>query len=447
MTSAAADGVPPSGGFSSSSDTERARGRTRTESLRLGSVARRGIDVSENRWVFGTAASLGYRLGVTPASMRAAFVTLALAGGWGLPLYGIGWLYLNRSKPPTRIPQPSFERHIGLLMVTIGLLFGLQLVDVGFVSAVVWPSAAIAAIAAIAWGRGDQGEEVSFAIRLMAGTMIVFASVISMRFSQLGLGEVVSSLLFSGMMLSGLTMVLAPTLMRLRSELDEVRAERARTDERERMAAHLHDSVLQTLSLIQRHADSPEIGAQLARRQERELRSWLYDAPSDTGTLRVSPELTKIASEIEDHHGVAVEIVAVGDNVSAQQADASYEAIRALLAATREAILNAAKHAGTDRIDVFCEITQSQIEVFVRDTGKGFSADDVASDRHGIAQSIHARMQRVGGTAQVTSALGQGTEVELRAPLAPSTLDNADLDGSDVPLSPAPVEPSWDGRR
>lgn len=351
--------------------------------------------------------------------MRAAFFTLVLAGGWGLPLYGIGWLYLNRTKPPSQMPRPSLERHIGLVMVTVGLLLTIRLADVGFVGRVVWPSAAIAAIAALAWGRGDKGEEVSFTIRLMTGAMVVFASLISMRFSQLGFSEVVLSLLFSGVMVSGLAMVMAPVLLRVRTELDEVREARARTEERERMAAHLHDSVLQTLSLIQRNADRPELSAQLARRQERELRSWLYDSPAEAGTLRVGPELTEIATEIESNHGVAVEIVTVGDTVSERQAQASHEAIRALLAATREAILNAAKHAETDRIDVFCEVAPTQIEVFVRDTGKGFSPDAVAPDRRGIAKSIEARMQRVGGTAQVTSSLGNGTEVELFAPLNP----------------------------
>jgi signal transduction histidine kinase len=198
--------------------------------------------------------------------------------------------------------------------------------------------------------------------------------------------------------------VLAPWLHRSRAALNEARTEKVRADARADMAAHLHDSVLQTLALIQRQADDPRAVQQLARRQERELRGWLYTEDVPEASLKAA--LTAAAAEVEDERGVPVELVVVGD------CDTS-DAVQALVRAAREAMVNAAKHSGADKIDVYAEVTEALVEVFVRDRGTGFDVDAVAEDRHGVRGSILNRMARHGGRASVRSRPGDGTEVRL----------------------------------
>jgi signal transduction histidine kinase len=163
--------------------------------------------------------------------------------------------------------------------------------------------------------------------------------------------------------------------------------------------------VLQTLALIQKHADDPRTVARLARSQERDLRGWLY-AGDDRSEASVAAALRAAAAKVEDAHGVLVEVVSVGD------APAGEELLPVVLAA-REAMVNAAKHSGADKVDVFAEMRQDLVEVFVRDRGRGFDAGSVPADRLGIRHSIRDRMQRHGGTAQVRTRPGEGTEVRL----------------------------------
>jgi signal transduction histidine kinase len=209
------------------------------------------------------------------------------------------------------------------------------------------------------------------------------------------------------MALAGLGIVLAPWLYQSRTALNQARADKVRADARADMAAHLHDSVLQTLALIQRQADDPKAVHQLARRQERELRTWLYGEEPQTETLKVA--LTAAAVEVEDEWAVPVEVVMVGDCETS-------DALQALIRATREAMVNAAKHSGADKVDVYAEVDDERVEVFVRDRGKGFDVDQVADDRMGVKGSIINRMSRHGGTAPVRSAPGDGTEVRLEIP-------------------------------
>jgi signal transduction histidine kinase len=171
------------------------------------------------------------------------------------------------------------------------------------------------------------------------------------------------------------------------------------------MAAHLHDSVLQTLALIQRQAQNPKAVAALARRQERELRSWLYgETAVDAPTVKAA--LVASAAEVEDAHGVDIDIVVVGD----RDLDAE---VRPLVQAAREAMVNAAKHAGVAKVDVYAEVDDDAIEVFVRDRGGGFVLDDIPADRMGVRGSIIERLRRAGGNATIRSAPGTGTEVRL----------------------------------
>jgi signal transduction histidine kinase len=173
-------------------------------------------------------------------------------------------------------------------------------------------------------------------------------------------------------------------------------SDRARAEERADMAARVHDSVLQTLTLIQK---DPTDARRLARRQERELRAWLYPTTA-TGTL--ADAVDAAAAEIEELHGVRVDVVHTGDA-------ALDERTQALVLAAREAMANAARHSGADEVSVFVEPTA----VYVRDRGRGFDPDAVAADRRGLAESIRGRMERVGGSVKIVSTPGEGTEVEL----------------------------------
>ena len=176
------------------------------------------------------------------------------------------------------------------------------------------------------------------------------------------------------------------------------------------MAAHLHDSVLQTLALIQRN-DDPRVIAQLARQQERELRRWLYADSDDPSATTLKTSIERISEVVEDRFDIAVETVVVGDT----SMDTTLEA---LIGAAGEATTNAAKWSGCDQVSVFAEVEDDGVRVFVRDTGAGFDPDGVAEDRLGVRESIVGRMERVGGTAEIRSAHGSGTEVELYVALA-----------------------------
>jgi signal transduction histidine kinase len=214
----------------------------------------------------------------------------------------------------------------------------------------------------------------------------------------------------------GLVLVFGPWLWRLGTELVTERRERIRSDERAEVAAHLHDSVLQTLAMVQRRADQPREVVRLARKQERELRTWLLsgqriDPDAMSGSLAAA--VVALGADLEDAHGVPVEVVQVRD------CDLD-ERLNALLLAAREAISNAQRHSGADRVSVYCEVGSHDVALYVRDRGRGFDRAAVAPDRRGIAESIEGRMARNGGRATVRSAPGSGTEIELVMPRSTS---------------------------
>jgi signal transduction histidine kinase len=202
--------------------------------------------------------------------------------------------------------------------------------------------------------------------------------------------------------------MVGPWLLRLSSDLSEEREARVRSEERADVAAHLHDSVLQTLALIQKNASDAPTVARLARSQERDLRAWLFEsAPAGDRTL--AGALREVVREIEDTYGVDVELVTVGD------VDLD-EPLAPIVAATREAVTNAARHAGTPVVDIYCEVSPTALEVFVRDRGAGFDPQSVPADRQGVRSSILARMTRHGGSAEIRSTAQTGTEVRLTLP-------------------------------
>jgi signal transduction histidine kinase len=211
--------------------------------------------------------------------------------------------------------------------------------------------------------------------------------------------------------LTGVVLATAPIWRRLLDSRAQERTARIRSEERAAVAAHLHDSVLQTLALIQRHADDQQAVSRLARSQERELRAWLYDPKvvREGGTW--AGLVAGMVTDVEADHALLVEPVVVGD----APVD---DALAALGAATREALVNAAKHSGATAADLYTEVTPDRVSVYVRDRGKGFDPEMVPDDRRGLRDSVSGRLTRMGGTAVVRSAPGEGTEVELVLPRA-----------------------------
>ena len=240
-----------------------------------------------------------------------------------------------------------------------------------------------------------------FGVLLVVGAALLFLS------SNHILGALGDAALTAVVVIVALGLILAPFLWRLGRNLAAERAERIRSEERTELAAHLHDSVLQTLTLMQKRADDPREVAALARRQERELRDWLAGTATARSRGASAAALRSAAESTEDDHRVAVEVVVVGDCELDERAEA-------VLGAAREALVNAAKHAAEPGpIRVYAEVGEKQIEVFVSDRGPGFKLADVPNDRRGVRESIVGRMERAGGRAEVRSTSGRGTEIGL----------------------------------
>ncbi len=257
-------------------------------------------------------------------------------------------------------------------------------------------------------GRSRTALRVCVASVLLASGLLTLLSGHASRASLRPLGGV-------ALVVAAIVVVLGPWWLRIARELVVERQARVRAEERADMAARVHDSVLQTLALIQRRADEPKQVIQLARAQERELRSWLFEgrAPGsmDAQAATLADGVRLIQQDVEARHGVAVEAVTVGDC-------ALNEDLRALLAAGREATVNAAKWSGADVVSLFAEVEPAEVSLFVRDRGRGFDPQTVPEDRKGLAESVHARMTRRGGSATIRSVQGAGTEVSLTMPRA-----------------------------
>jgi signal transduction histidine kinase len=388
----------------------------------------------DNRVLLGVAGGLGERLGVDPVLVRVAFAVLAIAGGSGVVLYLLAWAVsvepddeLARARPPRR---PSARQAVALGLVVLGTMLLLREVGLWFGDRIVWPIALAAAGSAVIWARSDDRDRARWArlpgnpieamftgrvglIRVVVGGLLV-ASGLGLGFANTGadLAAAGDALLGVAITVIGLGLIFGPWATRLAAQLAEERRGRIRSEARAETAAHLHDSVLHTLALIQRADASPEVVG-LARRQERELRAWLYRAPvPPEGRLR--PAVEAIATRVEQRHNVPVDIVVVGD----APLD---EAGRALVDACQEAAFNAARHSGAPLVSVYVEVEPDQLTGFVRDEGKGFDPDEVPSDRRGIADSIRGRIRRRGGTVTILSAPGEGTEVQLRLPRSQSS--------------------------
>jgi signal transduction histidine kinase len=254
-----------------------------------------------------------------------------------------------------------------------------------------------------------QGQEVQEVVRIALGVALLVAGVATFVALSDAAEAVGKGLVAALIVVAGLALIFLPWVRRLASELAEERRERIRSQERAELAAHLHDSVLQTLALIQRRSDSPETVVRLARRQERELRSWLSGPPRSSADRSLVAAVRRAAEEVEDLHGVPIEVVVVGDCTLDESLDA-------LVAAAREAMSNAARLSGADGVAVYLEVADDRVTLYVRDRGVGFDPEAVPPDRKGVSESIVGRMRRHGGLATIHTAPGAGTEVELELP-------------------------------
>ncbi len=365
--------------------------------LRLPLVLPRITRMERNRVVAGVCAGIADAVAVDPTLVRLVFALLAFASGAGIVAYLGAWAML----PAPGSPAPPRGRRIGGLVLLVWAVI-LALRGLGLADSLVWPLALAAAGVVLAT------SSMTFGLRrrhLQAGAVVLVVLGIVL-FVEQNSGGSASTLLAPGAVAVALMLVLVPWAFRLVRERDAERAERVRSEERADLAARVHDSVLQTLTLIQKE---PGDARRLARRQERELRAWLYpdrEAAAE-GTLANAVEST--AAQIEELHGVRVEVVRTGDAPLDERA-------QALVLAAREAMANAARHSGVEEVSVFLDAGAAGISLYVRDRGTGFEAEAVAGDRRGLSESIRGRMERVGGSARIVSAPGEGTEVELELP-------------------------------
>src|SRR3954447_20002794 len=406
-------------------------------------VLRRDTD---NRVLGGVCAGLARHLGVDPLIVRVAFVAAATAGGLGVAIYALVWVFVPAGDAPARAMRlrtgrGTVEIALGVALLALSVLLTARALGLLFSDVIVWPLTLVAAGAALLWrqtfasspsdapaprpaapaeaahplspqpttaaprtpaDRAALMSRTGLGVALVIGAGLAFLSATGALSAA---RDVVLSVLVVAVVLG---VIFAPVVMRLVRSLTEERSERIRSQERAEMAAHLHDSVLQTLALVQQRADDPRAVTALARRQERELRSWLTRRV-DEGPLKLARALELAASEVERDHGAVVDVVAVGD----ADLDARGEA---LVAAAREAMVNAAKFGAGSPVDVYAEAVDGELQVFVRDRGPGFDPTTLPPDRRGVSESIVGRMARHGGKAEIHSAPDAGTEVELTMP-------------------------------
>jgi signal transduction histidine kinase len=375
-----------------------------------------------DRTVGGVAAGIAHRLRVDPVLIRVAFAVLGLARGAGALVYLMLWAISIEETPRPVVARSGARQILGVACVTAGVLLMLRAVGWWFGDAVVWPLATAALGSTFVWARADDTERARWAesaerarpwdspaaiLRLVIGFGLVIAGTAAVlrEYSPVGLGRVALPI---SVTIVGLLLALGPWVLRLTKQLGEERGERIRSDERSAISAHLHDSVLQTLAMIQRTESHQEVTA-LARRQERELRAWLHGRTigSELGTFRAALEAA--AARVEEMNRIPIETVIVGDA-------AVDEPLRVAVQATGEAMNNAARHSEASVVTVYAEVELGSVTVYVRDEGKGFDVGSTPPDRRGIADSIIARVQRHGGTAEINSEIGVGTEVKIIVP-------------------------------
>lgn len=374
---------------------------------------------ADGRVVAGVCAGVSAHLGIPLGALRVLTAVSALLG-FGLPVYAFLWLTMPKTAdggtdPVQRAPMPARRFvPIGVVVLVIGgVSAGKVLTATGHLS-IALPLLVIAAGVLLVWSRLDRAERRQWIgaeaegrqslLRIGFGVLLAVVGLVLLITQGRSLSSLRDTAISVVVVLVGAGFVAAPFITRLFDSLRQEQTERIRATEKADIAAHLHDSVLQTLALIQRRASDPQAVQLLARAQERELRTWLY-ADNTPAAATLATAVTDVTHEIEDLHGIPVDLVVSGD----RPIDA---AGMALTRALREALANAVRH-GAPPVSVYLEVGSRTVEAFVRDHGAGFDLDAVAEDRLGVRESIIGRMQRHGGAAQVRRR-EDGTEVCLR---------------------------------
>jgi signal transduction histidine kinase/phage shock protein PspC (stress-responsive transcriptional regulator) len=404
----------------------------------------------DDRFLAGVASGIAAHLGVSVVAVRIAFVVLLGLQGLGALLYAVFWAILPIEPLPVEAvaggpggrPAKPRRREISQMLPYVAIGAGILLLQGlagwgGFNSALGWLVAIIAVGAGIIWHQTapdrrrrwtevsprapwlgvifEEGDRrTSLLLRFLGGGVLVAVGIITIvavfsPVSESGFWPIVNGALLALAGITGVGLVGAPMLWRIFGQLRTEREARIREQERAELAAMIHDQVLHTLALIKRSAGDPTAVQRLARGQERTLRNWLYK-PTASPTEVLSAALEEVAAEVEDTYAIAVETVVVGDLPV-------NERVGALVAASREALVNAARHAKVQTVSLYAEVEPELASVFVRDRGKGFDVSTVDDHRHGVRGSIIGRMQRHGGRAEIRSEPGEGTEVRLTLPV------------------------------
>ncbi|MBO2452141.1 PspC domain-containing protein [Actinomadura barringtoniae] len=377
----------------------------------------------DGRLVAGVARGLASHLGVDVFIVRGAFVLLTVASGLGVAAYFAFWLLVPREQPEAA-PDGTVPRRVQgrrdwtqlLAYGAVGVGLSLLTWGAGLAEAALWPFIAGGIGAAILWQQADRDQRQRWVgittlplrqmwWRSLLGLVLVVGGIGGFVAQKVDPTQARSVLIATLVVLTGVAVIVTPWVVRLWQDLEAERHERIRSQERAELAAHVHDSVLHTLTLIQRNAGDQFEVQRLARSQERTLRSWLYQPRSDPDQT-FAAAVREIAGEVEDDHGVPIEVVCVGDTPLD-------EPLAAALQAAREAMVNAAKYAQAPSVSVYAEVEGDEVAIFVRDRGKGFDMESIPEDRMGVRGSIIGRMERNGGKATVRTAPGEGTEVRL----------------------------------
>ena len=393
----------------------------------------------DNRVLGGVAGGVSKCTGIDAMWVRIGFVLLTIMSGVMVLAYALAWLLIPMEGSTTNIATRAVgdRRGIRLVMaVCLPLLIVMQIVvsslHVGFVGFLGWPTVLAAGALVLVWRNAEPSEKAFIdteVVPLLGGDThggrrkwLVLRVAAGLAIAAFGIyllvkGHTTVTALRpvggAALVVAASVIIFGPWWLHLIRDLIVERQARVRAEEREQMAAHVHDSVLQTLALIQRSADDPQNVVRLARAQERELRSWLFEGRppgaigDDATTLSEGVDL--LQRHVEADHGITVQVVLVGD------CDLD-DALRALLDAANEAAVNAAKWADVDQVSVYAEVEPDQVMLYVRDRGRGFDPSAVPDGRQGIAQSIKARIERHGGAAVIRSAPGEGAEVQVSMP-------------------------------
>ncbi len=393
---------------------------------------------NEGRVIAGVCAGVSQATGIDITFVRIGFVLLGLVNGISVFFYVLAWLVVPLNSETTNIFSRAIKdrRGIRLAVATVPAFIVLQIVvsvlHIGYLGFFSWPVFIALALGILIWRNASDQERVwinsevapmlqsggthsgwKLIIRIGLGVALAVGGIITLV---LGHASVAALRPVGGaiLLMAAIVVVLGPWWLSLLRDLVQERQARALAEERANMAAHVHDSVLQTLALIQRSVDDPQNVIRLARAQERELRAWLFEgrppgSPGQDATM-LGEGISLLQRHVEADHGITVHVVLVGDCVLT-------DGSRALLSAAQEATVNAAKWSGEEEVSLYAEVEPNAVNLFVRDRGHGFDPTTVPDDRQGIAQSMKARMARYGGTVSIRSSPGNGAEVEFSLPL------------------------------